>query len=275
MNVLSIFDGMSCGQLALPPCNYFASEIDKNAIKITQKNFPNTTQLGDCQDYQTWDLPQIDLLLGGSPCQDLSITRHGKGLDGEKSKLFYTFVEILNKFKPKHFLLENVPMRQESIDIISSHLGVQPIEIDSARFSAQTRKRLYWTNLNKKSVLSNDSRVVKDILQDNVPEKYFYKTDFEIIDESKHVCAKLIYNGHDILKRIYNINYKSPTLTAVTGGNHQKKILIDGRVRKLTPMEYERLQTVPDGYTEGVSDTARYSMLGNGWTVDVIKHLLT
>lgn len=281
MNVVSICDGMSCGQIALERAgvkvdNYFASEIDKHAIRVTMANYPNTRQLGDVNDYKSWFLPKIDLMMAGTPCQDLSKIKgkDGKGLKGDKSKLFYTYVDTLRKFKPEYFLLENVMMNQESEDIITSILGVEPVMINSSDFSAQVRERKYWTNIPFNKHMPTNQDVVQDIMEQEVNDKYFYEQGFEFHGFDKTVCATLDIKGHDLLKRVNSPFAKCQTLTAVCGGNQQKKVLDGGRVRKLTPLEYERLQTVPEGYTSSVSDSQRYKMLGNGWTVDVIAHIL-
>jgi DNA (cytosine-5)-methyltransferase 3A len=301
LNVLSLFDGMSCGRIALDELgievnSYFASEVNKYAIKIAKKNYPNTIQLGDINnlDENTLkQLPKINLLIGGSPCQNLSIStvdriKHNQGLEGQKSKLFYEYVRVLEWVKQNNnpnvkFLLENVgSMRDEDKEIITKAMEVEPIHLDSANFSAQNRERYYWTNLE----VSEDVPTNKDVLQDIIlsPKeveqqetgrmKVWYDEDFEYIDSEGNVEALLDINGHDILKRVYKKDHKCATLTTCGGGNTQKKIIQEGRVRKLLPIEYERLQTVPDNYTKGVSNTRRYNMLGNGWTVEVIKFIL-
>lgn len=279
MRVLSLFDGISCGRVALeragiPVEVYYASEIDSNAIKVTQTNYPDTIQLGDVTKLETSTLPEIDLLIGGSPCQSLSITTSTKrqNLDG-KSKLFFEYVRVFNEVKPKWFLLENVAsMKDECKDIISSYMGVQPILINSRDFSAQDRPRLYWTNI-PVAEIPTCALVLGDIMQNDVDEKYYYDCGFDFHGFDKCVCATLHINGHDILKRVHSPYHKCHTLTAVCGGNQQKKVWDGGLVRKLTPIEYERLQTLPDNYTACVSDGARYKALGNGWTVDVIAHI--
>ena len=288
MNVLSLCDGMSCGQIALERAGikidtYYASEIADYSIKITQKNYPNTIQIGDMTKLTEGDLNKfkgIDLLLSGTPCKSLSIANikeYEKGLNGS-SKLFFDFVKIKNYIKPQYFLFENVAsMTEENKNIISKLLGVKPIRINSNLVSAQDRDRYYWTNI-KVDYLPNDKNIVlKDIMlnTEEVEDKYWYKQDFDFHGLDKKVCATLHINGHDILKRVYNPNFKCATLTACTGGNKQKKVYQDNRCRKLTPLEYERLQTVPEKYTEGVSMTNRYNMLGDGWTVDVISHILS
>ena len=257
--------------------NYYASEIEPNAIKITMKNYPNTIQLGDVKTVKGEDLPKIDLLIGGSPCQDLSSIKSTsrKGLNGEKSRLFWEFVRVLKETKPNYFLLENVAgMTEESRNIISEELGVKPVFIDSKYFSAQERPRLYWTNLPviTDNLIENPT-VLGDILETNVEEKYFYNYPLLNVDMSKQVCAIMDHKNHEMHKRIFNPAFKMRTLTTCGGGNTQKKVYINGRARKLTPIEYERLQTLPDNYTSGVANTHRYTACGNGWTVDVIAFI--
>lgn len=175
--------------------------------------------------------------------------------------------------KPKYFLFENVEsMKEECKQVISGLLGCEPVFINSADFSAQSRPRYYWTNI---PILDygKSTLVLNDIMQTDVDEKYFYSCSFDEPDMTKQVCTNLHINGHDILKRVMNPNYKCHTLTTCGGGNTQKKVMDNGRPRKLTPIEYERLQTLPDNYTEGISNTARYTAIGNGWTVDVIAHI--
>lgn len=288
IDILSLCDGMSNGQIALERANikvnnYYASEIADYSIKTTLKNYPDTIQIGDMTKLTKNDLDKfksIDLLLSGTPCKSLSVTNtkeHKKGLKGS-SKLFYDFVKIKNYIKPKYFLFENVAsMNDEDKNIITELLGVEPILINSNLVSAQDRERLYWTNIQVKELPKDKGILLKDIMlpKEEVESKYWYKQDFEFKGMDKKVCAILNLKGHDILKRVYNPNFKCATLTACRGGNLQKKVYQNGRCRKLTPLEYERLQTVPEGYTEGVSMTNRYNMLGDGWTVDVIAHILS
>lgn len=291
MKVLSLCDGMSCGQIALDKLGvkfdginnkYYASEIADYSIKITQKNYPNTIQIGDMTKLTESDLNKfkgIDLLLSGTPCKSLSVANvreYEKGLEGS-SKLFFDFVKIKNIIKPKYFLFENVAsMKKENENIITNLLGVNPILINSNLVSAQDRERLYWTNIPISSLPQDKGLILKDIMLETkeIEEKYWYKQSFDFKGLDKKVCAILHINGHDILKRVYSPYFKCATLTACRGGNLQKKVYQDNRCRKLTPLEYERLQTVPEGYTEGVSMTNRYNMLGDGWTVDVISHIL-
>ena len=274
MNVLSLFDGMSCGQIALDQLgikvdNYFASEIDKHAIKVTQHNYPNTIQIGDVTKVKWEDLPKIDLLIGGSPCQGFSFAGKQLNFEDERSKLFFEFVRLLKETKPKYFLLENVKMKKEYQEVITEYLGVEPILINSALVSAQNRERLYWTNIPNVVEPAKIDIKLKDILQTDVSERYNIK------DERVDTLMKF-------LSKNYKPTGKVPTLTTElahsTGKNFYPKTLVEifdvlGYYRRLTPIEVERLQTVPDDYTNVVTDTERYRMLGNGWTVEVIKHI--
>lgn len=276
--VVSLFDGMSGGQLALqlakvPIDKYFACEIDPNAIKVTQNNFPETIQLGDVTKVNSNNIGEkIDLLIGGSPCQSFSpAVSSNTGFDG-KSKLFFEYLRLLKELKPKYFFLENVVMKKEWEKVITDLLGVEPVLINSGIFSAQSRPRLYWTNIPLSEFPKSNETVLGDILEPVVNEKYFYKESFDFHSDDKVVCATLHINGHDILKRVNSTKHKCQTLTAVCGGNQQKKVIQEGRVRKLTPLEYERLQTIPDNYSAIVSDSARYKMIGNGWNIKTVAH---
>ncbi|QCW20342.1 site-specific DNA methylase [Flavobacterium phage FPSV-S1] len=296
MNVLSLFDGISCGQIALQRAGvkvdgYFASEIDKYAIQIAKENHPNTKHLGSVIDLKGIELPKIDLLIGGSPCQSFSNAGDGSGFNG-KSGLFYEYVRILKETNPTYFLLENVKMKKEWQDVISKELGVEPIEINSALVSAQSRKRLYWTNIPNVTTPLDKKILLKNILEEGVlplKEKSqcvlstIYKENVKSMQKRNKtglyvecILAGMAtdINGHDILKRVYDTNGKSPTVTAAGGGNTEPKILLDEKTyRKLTPKECERLQTLPDDYTASLSKTQRYKTIGNGWTVDVIAHI--
>ena len=253
MKVLSLFDGISCGRVALeragiPVETYYSSEIDKYAIKVTQKNYPDTIQIGDVCNVNPDDYKDIDLLIGGSPCQSLSIlmAQNRKNLNG-KSKLFFEYLRILKAVKPKYFLLENVAsMNKESKDTITELLGVEPVLINSDRFSAQQRERLYWTNIPVNVMdLPHCPAVLKDIMENNVNDKYFYNYPLSDIDMSKQVCATMEFKNYKMHKRILNPDFKCHTLTTCGGGNTQKKVYANGKARKLTPVEYERLQTLP------------------------------
>ena len=300
INVLSLFDGISCGQIALERQgfdidNYFASEIDKYAMQITMANYPNTKQLGDVRNVTAEILPNIDLLIGGSPCQGFSFAGAGLNFEDERSKLFFEFVRLKNELKPKYFLLENVKMKQEFQDIISEQLGVKPIMINSSLVSAQNRERLYWTNIPVIGQPNDKGILLKDIIEDGECLKdksqtilaTLYKENAKsMIKRNKQglLILKNIYPKKGQNGNIYSIFGKCKTLSAGVGikGNgigssnapKIESINADGW-RKLSPLECERLQTVPDGYTKYVSDTQRYKALGNGWTVDVISFIFS
>jgi DNA (cytosine-5)-methyltransferase 3A len=289
MKVLSLFDGISCGMVALeragiPIESYYASEIEPHAIQISKKNHPEIIQLGDITQITSEMLDAvmpIDIVIGGSPCQDLSVYKFDRGevtgLNGEKSGLFYHYVRILQYVKPKFFILENVPMEEQWKNKISELLGVEPIMINSNLLCAADRKRLYWTNIEGIQQPQDKGLVLKDIIlsADEVPDKYWYNKPFTYNGDDCKVQCTLEMKGHRHMKEVYNLKGKCSTLTTCGGGNLQKKVYQDGKCRKLTPLEYERLQTLPDGYTEGVADSHRYNAIGNGWTVDVIAHILS
>jgi site-specific DNA-cytosine methylase len=260
MNVLSLFDGMSCGQIALNKVGikydkYFASEIDKYAIQVTQHNYPETIQIGDVTQIKGSDLPKIDLLIGGSPCQGFSFAGKRLNFEDPRSKLFFEFVRLKEELNPKYFLLENVKMKKEHEQVITEHMGVEPILINSNLVSAQNRRRLYWTN-------------IPNIKQ---PEDLNIKMS-DILLSGQHIMVSKQKKEHK------PGGEKSSTLLArdYKGfGNQQMSGVMDNNnnIRMLTPIEYERLQNVPDNYSSVVSNTQRYKMLGNGWTVDVITHI--
>lgn len=270
MNVLSLFDGMSCGQLALNKAGigydtYYASEIDAYAIKITQKNFPNTIQLGSITSVKAANLKPIDLLIGGSPCQGFSAAGKHLAFNDPRSQLFFEYVRILKECDPKYFLLENVKMKKQDQDIISGLLGVEPIMINSALVSAQNRLRLYWTNIPNVNQPQDKGILPSSILENNPDPKYnfsqttinrFIRRKTRVLSATSPKFGTLIAGYSKLGSCSYGVD--------------------DGHtIRQLTPIEAERLQTVPDNYTEGVSNTRRYHALGNGWTVDVIAHILT
>jgi DNA-cytosine methyltransferase len=307
MNVLSLFDGVSCCQVALNRSNikyekYFASEVDKHAIRITQKNFPNTIQLGDVTKIKGTDLPKIDLLIGGSPCQGFSFAGKQLNFDDPRSKLFFEFVRLKNELQPKYFLLENVKMKKIYQDVISEHLGVQPIQINSSLVSAQNRVRLYWTNIPNIEQPVDKSILLPNILETGVVdrdksycldanywkgttlEQYLTKSRRQVVfTERRTEEAKLIRKeyrekyGKDFSPRRAKelVPREDDKCNCLTTSLSKEHILLDEsyNFRKLTPIECERLQTLPDNYTEGISNTQRYKSLGNGWTVDVISHI--
>ena len=266
MNVLSLFDGMSCGQIALEKAgikydNYFASEIKPHAIKVTQHNYPNTKQVGDITKLKGSDLPKIDLLIGGSPCQNFSNAQWNgqrNGLDGEKSKLFYEFVRLLEETKPKYFLLENVKMKKEYQDIISGLLGVQPININSKLVSAGMRNRLYWTNIPNVTIPDKIEIDFQDILTSGYTTKK--KAYCLLRGESRPQKTNWKRFRRWRKKGFVNIVFETPDLN-----------LFKNRI--LNQTELERLQTVPDGYTSCLSRNDAACLLGDGWTVDVIAHI--
>jgi DNA (cytosine-5)-methyltransferase 3A len=377
IKVLSLFDGMSCGQLALQRLGievdtYYASEIDKYAIQVTQANFPNTIQIGDVCNVDPKDFEDIDLITCGSPCQGFSFAGKQLAFDDPRSALFFEFIRILKEIKPKYFLLENVRMKQEFQDIITDQVSlcypefqggdlfggkIKPSLINSALVSAQNRLRLYWTNIPNIEQPIDKNIILEDILikqdtesyalsdlankraKDNPRSRAFkpgqeksgallanqYKQSTDslyALKEPKQVGVAVDINGHDILKRVYSPEGKSPTLNTMGGGNREPKVLSgawrarsyddkgqrvkwkeskpkqmlelrkdqksnsigsvqkdsvvvqDLSWRRLLPLECERLQTVPDNYTNHVSNSQRFKMLGNGWTIDVIAHIL-
>jgi len=392
INVLSLFDGMSCGQIALDKLGvkvnkYFACEIDKYAMQVTQHNFPDTIQLGDVQfvTKETFGNHKIDLIIGGSPCQGFSFAGKMLNFDDSRSKLFFEYVRLVKDLKPKYFLLENVKMKKESQDIITEYMGVEPIEINSALVSAQTRKRLYWTNIPNVKQPEDKGIVLKDIIEygmaGEAPVKHTDRNRRHLKDvEGKSLCTTAtMYKGagnngmtliqvddklrhpeatkkgyaeagdgegldltfpqsktrrgramkdksncltaasHDmgvVVKSYREVrtedakkqrkehrektgedftpfrakelvvreDEKVGTVTPSLNNDHKISIETDKKLvwRKLTPLECERLQTVPDGYTlvlddngkQLVSDSQRYKMLGNGWTIDVITHIM-
>jgi DNA-cytosine methyltransferase len=381
LNVLSLFDGMSCTRIALERLgidvnHYYASEIDKYAMKVSEENYPNIIQIGDVTDWQSWDIDwsSIDLVIGGFPCQSWSLAGRQLGDKDERGKLFWVMLDVMKKVienNPNaYYLMENVKMKKEFEEYITFHTeqalpNVNKYLINSALVSAQNRVRYYWTNIPGVEQPEQRGIVLRDILEtreieslsdkaiaymNRGSEKYTgTKTRAEhyikheskksncltanmhkgvpygviAIDKPIQVGEAIDINGHDILKRVYSEDGKSPTLNACTGGNREPKVMIDKRKpnqinpskkasgkqpymqdrvfhvdgkshaltrefasrtnvgdelevywRKLTPIECERLQTVPDDYTNHVSNTQRYKMLGNGFTVEVICHIL-
>ena len=395
LKVLSLFDGMSCGQIALERAGievdeYYASEIDKYAMQITMKNYPKTIQLGSVIDLEDWELPEVDLLIGGSPCQGFSVSGKLKGSSTKcgvdvvsleqylqlkdegfefegQSYLFWEYVRIWKICKPKYFFLENVRVTKKWLPMFNKAMGVEPIMVNSALVSAQNRVRFYWTNIPGIEQPEDKGILLKDILEGITDIRPCELKTFSKDAICHHIATATDIKGQESLKRVYANSGKAPTLTTMQGGHRQPKVLISeasaltyapdggdfvdpynktnlkgdkstalrtnssngnmwlkvpeatkkgyievkdgecfdyavpnsktrrGRMmkdksnclqttngfmqythptyRKLTPLECERLQTVPDGYTEGVSNSQRYKMLGNGWTVDVAVHL--
>jgi DNA (cytosine-5)-methyltransferase 3A len=379
MNVLSLFDGISCGMVALERAGikidkYYASEVDKYAIKVSEKNYPNIIRVGDVAKWREWDIDwsSIGFLIGGSPCQGFSFAGKQLNFDDPRSKLFFVYAEILEHIKSINpsviFLLENVRMKKEYQDVISGYLGVDPIMIDSNLVSAQNRKRFYWTNIpdvaqpkDKGIMLKDITHEITDIdsiiseswvkwFKDNAefqlnkkysslnPDKAITMTARQYsswngnfvmeslaeyivpFDKTLQILDKEVEKGKvgyfrqdSQANRVYYIHNKTVTLCGEAGGGAAKMgqylfgcitpdrvnkrqngqrfsegnkfytltaqdkhgILIEGYIRKLTPIECERLQTLEDRYTDGISNAQRYKCLGNGWTVDVISHILS
>lgn len=290
LKVLSLCGGIETGllaliQLGIPVSEYHTYEILPEAIEVSKYHFPWIVYHGDLYKANFKQFENFDLLLAGTCCQSLSRTRIednkvNNGLDG-KSGIFYKAIEALQVIKPKWFLFENViPSRKEDLDEMTRCIGINPILIDSANFSAQSRQRYYWTNISINSIPTYNHLVLKDIMENNVDEKYYYKKDFKILDINKKVCAELLINSMEMNRRIYNPDFKCATLTCINGGYHEKKVLDHEKPRKLTEIEYERLQGLPDNYTNVVmnnrrlSYSKRCSLCGNGWTLPVIKHIL-
>lgn len=362
MKVLSLFDGMSCGQIALRelgiiPEVYYASEIDRHAIAQTQLNFPDTVQLGDVQCWKDWDIDweHIDLVMGGSPCQGFSFCGKQLAFDDPRSRLFFVFAEILDYARSLNpnvkFLLENVNMKKEYLNVISDRVGVRPVNINSTLVSAQNRNRWYWTDIRTRregifgEVFSDIPQpedrgiLLQDILEKEAGDKHYlsekamrYVLDGKRLgkkytqingEKSLTLTAKGISNltGTHIFQiprgknkgglhkekaptisanswennnviiqlntskesggkqpyqqnRVYDTAGKSPALMDdMSCGSHA--VYQKSRIRRLTPTECARLQTIPDWYRWGCSDTQQYRMLGNGWTVEVIKHILS
>ncbi len=271
MTVLSLFDGISCGQLALKRAGvhvdrYYASEIEPNAIKVTQHNSPDTIQVGDVTKLKGSDLPKTDLLIGGSPCQSISGLGDKSGLDG-KSGLFYEYLRLLHETEPKWFLLENVRGNKQAVAEITKLMGVEPVLVNSALVSAQQRNRLYWTNIPFQQP-EDKGVVLRDILEPGIPKQAVLtpgRLRWLMSEKGKATVAKR-YATIDPMKA------GALTVRAEQSWN-STYVTREGRITRLTVKEYERLQTLPDGYTDGISPTQAYRAIGNGWTVDVIAHI--
>ena len=304
----------------IPVERYVAYEIDKYAIQVSERNYPQIEHCGDVLKANFTQYKDFDLLIGGSPCQDLSIAGKRAGLNGNRSGLFWEYVRALRECKPKYFLFENnYRMPKDAEEIITETLGVEPILINSSHFSAQSRDRLYWTNIPIDcSKIPKSTLVMKDIIETEVDDKYYMNypiilkekyADCELkqigtipksalkdnerqrrvysidslsptilarSDSPKILCVgQLDMKASQQIKNVYSVNGLSPTIDTAQGGHRQVKILENAKVRKLTPLECERLQTLPDDYTDGMSNTQRYKCIGNGWTVDVIAYILS
>lgn len=289
IKVLSICGGIETGLLALQELGiqideYHTYEILPEAIAVSSYHFPWIIHHGDLIGTDFTQFKGFDLVIGGTCCQSLSRVRIedkevNNGLDG-KSGIFFEFIRALEEIKPKWFMLENViPSDDKDLNRMNKKVGVVPHLINSNLFSAQDRERYYWTNFKIPKLPTKCNIVLKDIMEIGVDEKYFYNKNFNILDMNKKVCATLEVNSMEMNKRIYNPEFKCATLTCINGGYHEKKVLDNGRPRKLTETEYERLQTLPDDYTKvmlngkKLSYTKRCSLCGNGWNKETVKHI--
>lgn len=295
-NVFSMFDGISCGQQALfncgiPVTKYYAAEIDDRAKYITNKRWPKTIQYGDVTKINSSHfMSKIHLLMGGSPCQGFSFAGKQLNFDDPRSKLFFEFVRMKKELNPDYFFLENVRMKKQHQDVISSYLETEPIYVDSALVCAATRKRLYWTNIPGFEMPIDRGILLEDILIEKgyPPEKKSlclttnYKFNPSIRDYKRSQKQLIRTNAPCVIgidekinyhkqQRVYSELGKSPNLDTQSGGGRGIKLAIDdNKYRKLSVIECERLQGLPDNYTRGISTSARYHALGNGWQVDTI-----
>lgn len=309
MNVLSLFDGISVGKVALEMLgikveNYFASEIDENAMAISKSNHDDVIYLGDVTNWRTWDLPKIDLVIGGSPCQGFSRNGQGLNFSDPRSKLFFDFVDIVNHIKltnnPNvYFMLENVSMKMEWRDLISEYMGVDYLEIDSKIITAQNRPRLYWTNIPNVTVPEPKDVKLLDILEDIELTDFYYheglKFDSKIYENESSIVS--VVDGEVRIKQATKLGYIVPNHGdginfAIPHSKHRRGrairgkspcldtycnccVYLDGTFRKFTLTELERLQTLPDGYTQkaGLNERKCKKAIGNGWTAEVIAHI--
>lgn len=292
MNVLSMFDGIGCCYVALERAgikvdNYFASEIDKRAISVSQKNYryPKIVPLWDARrvykgvtkNYMRYF--GIDLLTGGSPCQGFSLAGTRLNWDDPRSQLFFDFVEALRKFQPRYFLFENVIMPPDVRDAISDELMVEPIKINSARVSAQLRKRYYWTNIPNVTQPPDKGILLQDVILDGYVDR---KKSYCIDASYTRAGDYLSYFGRRRRQLVFSCDDGLDCASLVSRARKQYKEKpfrsFDGlNKRRLEPVEIERLQTLPDGYTlvDGIRKLDRYELLGNAWTVDVIAHIFS
>ena len=288
---MSLCGGVETGlyallKLGIPIREYHTYEILPEAIAVSKHHFSWIVHHGDLYKADFQRFKGFDLLLAGTNCQSLSRCRIedksvNSGLDGT-SKIFFKAVEALNVIQPKYFMFENViPSSDEDLETMTKCIGVEPVLINSEIFSAQSRERYYWTNISLGDLPNESSLVLEDIMEKNVNEKYFYKQDFEILDMNKRVCAELKVNTFQMNRRIYNPKFKCCTLTCVGGGYHEKKVLDNGSPRKLTEVEYERLQGLPDNFTNvtinnrKLNYSKRCSLMGNGWNEPTVEWILS
>ena len=278
MNVLSLFDGMSCGQIALNRLgfkveNYFAAEIKKHAIQCTLDNFPNTKQIGDVNKIKGGDLPKIDLLIGGSPCQDFSRANSVRdGLKGVKSMLFYEYVRLLEETKPTYYLLENVIMDDLGYNTITEILGTEPVRLCGSKVSGALRDRLFWTNIgpeyrdlfgNRKCAIPQP--IDKKIMLNDVLE-YGYS------DKKKHTCLNTSC-GRDANQRYMLHRYATTGMTTIIYTDETMDV--SKGVRYCTQKELEKLHNIPEGYTRNLNKAQAGNLIGDGWTVGIVEHIFS
>jgi len=296
INVLSLFDGISCGQVALNNAgvkvnNYFASEIDKHAIKVTQSNYPNTKQIGDVAKVKANDLPNIDLLMGGSPCQGFSFSGKQLNFEDPRSKLFFEFVRLIKEVKPKYWLLENVVMKQEYQDVISQHLGVEPVKLNSALTSAQNRVRLYWANFEITEPTDQGIKL-EDILEDTemigpsairgrrlnkatiLGRRLDERGKGQDYDKSVPItqCLEVRATNRDKSNCLTTVA-KDTVLTTMEVGRHPDAFNRKLPFRNYTKIERCRLMNLPDNYCDEISDNQTVKVTGNGWEVGMVTHI--
>jgi len=296
INVLSLFDGISCGQVALERAGikvnkYFASEIDKHAIKVTQSNYPKTIQIGDVTQVKGADLPKIDLLIGGSPCQGFSFAGKQLNFDDPRSKLFFEFVRLIKEVKPKYWLLENVVMKQEYQDVISQHLGVEPVKLNSALTSAQNRVRLYWANFEITEPTDQGIKL-EDILEDTemigpsairgrrlnkatiLGRRLDERGKRQDYDKSVPItqCLEVRATNRDKSNCLTTVA-KDTVLTTMEVGRHPDAFNRKLPFRNYTKIERCRLMNLPDNYCDEISDNQTVKVTGNGWEVGMVTHI--
>lgn len=292
ITVLSLFDGMSCGQIALERArikvnNYYASEIKKHAIKVTKEHYPNTIHIGDVtkvsykngilySENGNFEVGEIDLLIGGSPCQNFSIARATRykidGLEGDKSKLFYEYLRLLREVNPKYFLLENVKMKKESEEQLNNYMGVKGIHINSNLVSYQNRPRIYWTNI--PGVEIPQDRNIN--FQDYKDTDYNYCKQFKVNRTPSREKMWNNGNGKNTIGTCANVT-NSNKIYCITRKQDRSPnsglIEFEDFCRYLTRREIELAQTLPVGYTDSLSYNQMQDLCGDGWTVDVIVHI--
>lgn len=297
MNVLSLFDGMSCGRIALEKAgigvtNYYSSEIKDYAVKVADINYPEDTKnrLGDVTQVEDWELPKIDLLIGGSPCQDFSgANKERLGVDGIKSGLFFEYVRLLKECDPRYFLLENVRMKKEHQNFVSEIMGCEPIVINSELVAPHLRHRLYWTNMPYSGLPENEYLKLNDFLESGFSDRDKARSLLESDSRPLSTPIKMVHRywntgfttlifkdetHYKVCKGHFNSNFKGKSAKEINLLSADMDLSIYDGVRYMTHREREACQTIPEGYTDSLSQNEAASILGDGWTVDVISHIL-